>query len=60
MRWDELPSYEIGFEKGVEKGIEKGRVKIVIKMLPVFNDKKIHEYTGVSLSDIKKIRKENS
>ena len=56
MRWDELPSYEIGFEKGVEKGT----VKIVIKMLPVFNDKKIHEYTGASLSDIKKIRKENS
>ena len=46
MRWDELPYYEIGFEKGT--------VKIVIKILPVFNDKKIHEYTEVSLSDIKK------
>ncbi len=24
MRWDELPSYDIGLEQGLEKGIEKG------------------------------------
>ncbi len=55
-RWDELPSYEIGFEKGEIKT----ETKIIIKMLPVFNDQKINEYTGASLSDIKRIRKENS
>lgn len=75
-RWDELPSYEIGFEKGEIQGEIKGKIKgkikgeikgaikaetkIIIKMLPVFNDEKINEYTGASLSDIKRIRKENS
>lgn len=49
-RWDQLPSYEIGLEKGFEKGIEE----VVIKMLPIFDDQKISEYTGISTAVIKK------
>ena len=57
MRWDELPSYDIGFEKGIEQGIEQEKTKIILNMLDIFDDDKIHQITGASLDEIKRIRK---
>jgi len=62
---EELPSYHLGLMKGQEKGKAEGNVEgnvegkleIVKRMLSIFEDEKIHEYTGVPIREIKRIRK---
>lgn len=48
---------EKGIEKGMEKGIEKGKIEIIKKMLtkkiPI---EEIHEMTGISIEEIKKLK----
>ncbi len=48
-----------GMEKGIEKGIEKGKIEIIKKMLtkkiPI---EEIHEMTGISIEEIKKLKAE--
>jgi hypothetical protein len=56
VKVENLPSYNIGFERGEAKGEARGEVKIIKSMLNFFDDKKIHQVTGVSMEKIKKIR----
>jgi hypothetical protein len=38
IRWEDLPSYEIGLEKGMQKGIQKGLEKGVISLYKYVKD----------------------
>jgi len=66
MRWDELPSYEIGLEKGIEKGIEKGHLQgelaKALKMAQLMKKNgepvnKISLYTGLSEQEVNTLEK---
>ena len=62
--YQDLPSYEIGFEQGIEKGIEKGlqkgiqeeRKKTIYILKEVgLDDRVISEKLGISLDELKKV-----
>ncbi len=56
MRWDELPSYEIGLEEGIEKGIEKKKLEMAQLMKNNGESiEKISLYTGLSAIEIEKL-----
>ncbi len=72
MTYEDLPSYNIGFEKGIEKGIKKGIEKGIKKgkiegqmeekraiarsLLDILDDKTISERVGLDIKEVKKIR----
>ncbi len=55
----EIDKFEEKFNAGMEKGIEKGKIEIIKKMLtkkiPI---EEIHEMTGISIEEIKKLKAE--
>ena len=61
IKFEDLPSYEIGFERGVERGIERGiesSLKMVAKQMLNMNIdiQKIKEITKLSIEEIKKLK----
>jgi len=72
IKLENLPSYEIGLERGEARGEVRGEVKgeargeikgalkerekIIQNMISIFDDKKIHEITGIELTIIQAIR----
>ena len=58
--YQDLPSYEIGFEQGIEKGLQKGiqeeRKKTIYILKEVgLDDRVISEKLGISLDELKKV-----
>jgi len=50
---------ERGLEKGIEKGIEKNKKENALKLIEKGMDNSfIHEITGLSLKEIRELRKE--
>jgi predicted transposase/invertase (TIGR01784 family) len=49
IRYEDLPSYDIGLEKGIEKGIEKRNLELIKKMKQEgFNTEMIAKLTDIS------------
>lgn len=51
---------EQGIQKGIEKGIQKGKIDIAINLLDILEDDIIAEKTGLSIEEVKELRKKNS
>ena len=51
---------EEGIEQGIQKGIEKGKIDIAINLLDILEDDIIAEKTGLSIEEVKELRKKNS
>ncbi|MEO1927409.1 MAG: hypothetical protein ABGX26_01795 [Nautiliaceae bacterium] len=61
VKWEDLPSYEIGLEKGMEKGIEKEKEVVILngyKMGLKIED--IALLVNSSVSEVKKVLKRNN
>ncbi|MEO1927690.1 MAG: hypothetical protein ABGX26_03270 [Nautiliaceae bacterium] len=66
LKWEDLPSYEIGMEKGFQKGIQKGieegkylaMKEIANKLILTFNDKeKVADILGVDEKTLSELLK---
>ena len=60
LKWEDLPSYEIGLEKGLEKGLEEGKytmLKISIKAMKELgiDEKTIAQKLQIPLKKVKEI-----
>ena len=62
---ENLPSYEIGFEKGIEfgkeegktEGIKLGKLSAAKELLDILDDEVIAKKLGLSLEEVKELRK---